>query len=132
MSAFRRLSKAKVTNKWRVVLLHTINPVQTLRRCILAEIILPQSYLQRQAAMKKAGIFTSVTWRDAVESSITLDEFKTQLAPLRTENLIALISMISIIQEFPLESGKPNATGSRGRQSVRCKRRGSMSLVCWR
>jgi len=65
---------------------------------VLAEIILPQSYIQRQAVSKKAGIFTFVTWSDIAERSIEFDEFRAQLASLHTENLIALISMISIIQ----------------------------------
>jgi len=64
----------------------------------LPEIILPPSYLQRHAVSKRAGVFTFVTWSDAAESSITLDEFRAQLASIRVENLIALISMINIIQ----------------------------------
>jgi hypothetical protein len=65
---------------------------------VLAELILPQSYIQRQAVSKKAGIFTFVTWSDIAERSIEFDEFRAQLASLHTENLIALICMISIIQ----------------------------------
>jgi len=64
----------------------------------LSEIILPESYLRRQAALKKAGLFTFVTWSDVSENSVELDAFKTHLSSMPVENLIALISMISIIQ----------------------------------
>lgn len=64
----------------------------------MPEIILPHSYLQRQAATKQAGVFTFVSWNDVAESRVKIDEFKAELSLVRTENLIALVSMISIIQ----------------------------------
>ncbi len=92
------MNKIEKADRWRVFVTIYFYPLETLRRRNLSEIILPKSYLRRQAAIKQAGIFTFVSWSDVAERSIELDEFKTQLSSMRTENLIALISMISIIQ----------------------------------
>ena len=61
----------------------------------MPEVILPESYLLRQIALKKAGLFTFVTWSDVAESRVELEAFKTHLSSIPVENLVALISMIS-------------------------------------
>src|SRR6266516_2089571 len=77
-----------------------------MKKLVVAKIVLPQSYLQRQAVSKKAGIFTFVTWSDVAERSIEFDEFRAQFASLHTENLASRKKLAELCRTFfsPLTS----------------------------